>query len=306
MYWEQDSTITITSRYYTFFWYFINLTSSSFLLFYTLWRHPITINYKIKIQNHGAPWFLCFSSCLFWACLAVQHAPSICFYFFVPARTRRTHFFFFTSISTYTTLTKTLKQTKTHEDTRICHIYEATHRWPWRCWLSLQREWCGPSWPYLRVVGDQVRGLAVRTARRLPLEQVLAILAGHVFLEDGRLKLVKHLPHTQTLGTLARGLWDYGDCDRCAVARVERRGSVDTIKPRQNTPVRSRCRCGCSTIATYGGTTSVGKNHPTTSTAGAITNNFDFAHHDCLPSVARVFMFCVCVQRAGVLFRSNK
>ena len=56
-----------------------------------------------------------------------------------------------------------------------------------------------------------VRGHAVRTTRRFPLEQMLASLAEHVFLEDGRRKLVKHLPNPRPLGTLARSLWDYGD-----------------------------------------------------------------------------------------------
>ena len=74
-----------------------------------------------------------------------------------------------------------------------------------------------------------VRGHAVRTARRFPLEQMLASLAEHVFLEDGRRKLVKHLPNPRPLGTLGRSLWNYGDCDRCAVARAERSGSVDTF-----------------------------------------------------------------------------
>ena len=153
-----------------------------------------------------------------------------------------------------------------------------------------------------------VLGHAACTGLRFPLEQVLASSAEHVFLGDGRRKLVKHLPNPRPIGTFAGSLWDSSDCDRCAVARVERASSE--TKLHHNPPVSSRC--GCSTCATSGGTTSDGRNHcvrrnhSTSTTAGAITNSFDFAH-DCLPSVARVLVVLVllCSQRTLVFVWSN-
>ena len=139
----------------------------------------------------------------------------ICFDFFVPARRDKTFFFFFLQVFPHKQHSlkplnePKLTKTRAHSTKYMKRLTDGLGDigYPFSENVVALHDLIVES----SVIFLQVRGLAVRTARRLPLEQVLASLAEHVFLEDGRLKQVKHLPNTRTLGTLARGLWDYGD-----------------------------------------------------------------------------------------------